>query len=113
MISTQGLLLTNHHCGDEFIQSHSTLEKNYYENGFWAASKSEELPNPGMFATFIIRIEDVTKQVLENVTEEMHPKERQAWVTRNTERVKSEAQREDYQDVMVRPFSKATSISCL
>ena len=104
VISTQGLLLTNHHCGDEFIQSHSTLEKNYYENGFWAASKSEELPNPGLFATFIIRIEDVTKQVLENVTEEMHPKERQAWVTRNTERVKSEAQREDYQDVMVRPF---------
>ena len=104
VVSAQGLLLTNHHCGDEFIQSHSTLDKNYYADGFWAASKSEELPNPGLFATFIVRIEDVTSQVLENVTEEMHPKERQAWVTKNTERIKAEAQREEYQDVMIRPF---------
>ncbi|MCO6479287.1 MAG: S46 family peptidase [Phaeodactylibacter sp.] len=104
VISGQGLLLTNHHCGDEFIQSHSTLEKNYYQDGFWAMSKSEELPNPGLFATFIVRIEDVTEQVLENVTDDMHHKERQAWVSRNTERVKNEAQREEYQDVMIRPF---------
>lgn len=104
VISSQGLLLTNHHCGDEFIQSHSTLQNNYYEKGFWSGSKAEELPNPGLFATFIVRIEDVTGSVLENVTEEMHPKERQAWVTRNTERVKSETAREDYQDVMIRPF---------
>ena len=81
VISSQGLLLTNHHCGDEFIQSHSTLQNNYYEKGFWSGSKAEELPNPGLFATFIVRIEDVTGSVLENVTEEMHPKERQAWVT--------------------------------
>ena len=104
VISSQGLLLTNHHCGDDFIQSHSTLEKNYYQDGFWAMSKSEELPNPGLFATFIVRIEDVTDKVLENVTAEMHYKERQAWVSRNTERVKSEALREAYQDVMIRPF---------
>lgn len=104
VVSAQGLLLTNHHCGDEFIQSHSTLEKNYYLDGFWAMSKEEELPNPGLFATFIVRIEEVTDRVLENVTAEMHDKERQAWVSRNTERVKNEMQRESYQDVLIRPF---------
>ena len=104
VISNQGLLLTNHHCGDDYIQAHSTLGQNYYLDGFWPGSKSEELPNPGLFATFIIRIEDVTDKVLENVTAGMHDKERQAWVSRNTERVKMEAQREAYQDVIIRPF---------
>ena len=104
VISSQGLLLTNHHCGDDYIQSHSTMEQNYYLDGFWPRSKKEELPNPGLFATFIVRIEDVTDKVLENVAPGMHDKERQAWVSRNTERVKYEAQREEYQDVMIRPF---------
>lgn len=104
VISGQGLLLTNHHCGDEFIQSHSTLEKNYYLEGFWAGNKGEELPNPGLFATFIVRIEDVTGKILENVAEEMPDKERQAWISRNTEKVKNEAPRESYQDVLIRPF---------
>ncbi|MDV7398767.1 S46 family peptidase, partial [Arthrospira platensis SPKY1] len=67
-------------------------------------SRSEELPNPGLFVTFIVRIEDVTEQVLENVTEGMHPKERQSWVDKNMEALKKSAAREDYQDVLVREF---------
>ncbi|WP_392420042.1 S46 family peptidase [Capnocytophaga canis] len=73
MISAQGLLLTNHHCGYGQIQSHSTLKNDYLADGFWAMSKSEELPNPGTVATFIIRIEDVTEKILkgtENVSSE-------------------------------------------
>lgn len=60
MISSQGLLLTNHHCGFGQIQEHSTLEHNYLRDGFWASEMKDELPCPGLTATFIIRIEDVT-----------------------------------------------------
>jgi Peptidase S46 len=64
IISEQGLLLTNHHCGFSQIQSHSSLEKDYIKNGFWAYSAEEELACPGLTVTFIIRIEDVTQKML-------------------------------------------------
>lgn len=64
LVSKQGLLLTNHHCGYSQIQSHSSLEKDYLKNGFWAKTKEEELPNPGLTALRIVRIEDVTQTVL-------------------------------------------------
>lgn len=68
VISSEGLVLTNHHCGYGQIQRHSSLEHNYLEDGFWAMSKSEELPNPGLTVTFVDKIDDVTdyvKQCLE------------------------------------------------
>jgi hypothetical protein len=64
LVSKQGLLLTNHHCGYSQIQSHSSLEKDYLKNGFWAKTKEEELPNPGLTALRIVRIEDVTATVM-------------------------------------------------
>jgi hypothetical protein len=64
LVSGKGLLLTNHHCGYSQIQSHSSLEKDYLKNGFWAKNHSEELPNPGLTASRIVRIDDVTEQVL-------------------------------------------------
>ena len=67
VVSSKGLVLTNHHCGYGQIQSHSTLENNYLETGFWAMSKAEELPNPGLTVTFIEKIDDVTDYVLENL----------------------------------------------
>ena len=60
MISSEGLMLTNHHCVDDLLQIHSTVENNYLEDGFWAMSKSEELKNENLSATFLISIEDVT-----------------------------------------------------
>ena len=63
MISPEGLMLTNHHCATGRIQAHSTLERNILRDGFWAATRAEELPNPGMVARFIVRVEDVTHQV--------------------------------------------------
>lgn len=63
LVSNKGLMLTNHHCGYSQIQSHSSLENNYIENGFWAKSLSEELANPGLTAMRIVRIEDVTKKI--------------------------------------------------
>ena len=73
IISAQGLMLTNHHCGFGQIQEHSTLEHNYLRDGFWAMTMKEELPCPGLTATFIIRMEDVTasfSKALENLNEE-------------------------------------------
>lgn len=64
LVSGQGLLLTNHHCGYSQIQSHSSLENDYLKYGFWAKNKSEELKNPGLTASRIVRIEDVTASIL-------------------------------------------------
>ncbi|HBX45820.1 MAG TPA: serine protease [Porphyromonadaceae bacterium] len=63
VISSQGLVLTNHHCGYGQIQQHSTLENNYLENGFWAMTQAQELPNDGLTVTFIDKIDDVTDYV--------------------------------------------------
>jgi hypothetical protein len=63
IVSSKGLLLTNHHCGYSQIQSHSSLENNYIENGYWAKDLSEELANPGLTAMRIVRIEDVTQKI--------------------------------------------------
>ena len=64
MISSEGLLLTNHHCGFSQIQQHSSQENNYLEDGFWAMNKDEELPNEGLTASFLVSIESVTERVL-------------------------------------------------
>ena len=70
LISPEGLLITNHHCGYGQIQSHSTLENDYLTNGFWAMSREEELPNPGLTVTFLKRMEDVTDRVLKGTGQE-------------------------------------------
>ena len=64
LVSAEGLLLTNHHCGYGQIQSHSTVEHDYLTNGFWAMSREEELPNPGLTVSFLVRMEDVTERVV-------------------------------------------------
>ena len=63
MVSPDGLLLTNHHCGYGAIQQHSSVEHDYLTNGFWAMNRDEELPNPGLTVTFLERMEDVTARV--------------------------------------------------
>ena len=73
MISSQGLLLTNHHCGYAQIQSHSTLENDYLTDGFWAFSREKELPCPGLTITFIEKIEDVTDYVMETLDKDTEP----------------------------------------
>ncbi|NLN30265.1 MAG: S46 family peptidase [Bacteroidales bacterium] len=64
LVSAEGLMLTNHHCGYSLIQSHSTLEHNYLRDGFWAMTREEELPNPGLSVSFLVSIEDVSDQIL-------------------------------------------------
>ena len=104
VISNEGLLLTNHHCGFDAIQNHTTLENNYIKNGFWAYNKDQELPNPTLFATFIIRIDDVTKAVLDGVKPEMTERERQSLIDRNISALRPTVKKETYQDILIRPF---------
>lgn len=104
IISDKGLLLTNHHCGFDAVQNHSTVDHNYLRDGFWAKSGSEELPNPGLFATFIIRIEDVTKEALAGVTVGMDDRARQSQIDKNLAAVRNAIKKEVWQEVMVRPF---------
>ncbi len=80
IVSPQGLILTNHHCGYGSIQAHSSVDHDYLRDGFWAKTKEEELPNPNLSVTFLIRIEDVTTQVLANVKPGMSETERTAAV---------------------------------
>lgn len=104
VVSAQGLLLTNHHCGHGRIQALSTPEKNYLADGFWAQSLNDELPVPGLFVTFIVRIEDVSKAALEGVTTSMSERERQSVIDKNLEAIRNNAARESWQNVQVRPF---------
>jgi len=76
IVSSQGLVLTNHHCGYGSIQAHSSVDHDYLRDGFWAMSKEEELPNPNLSVTFLIRIEDITSQVLANVKQGMSETDR-------------------------------------
>ncbi len=102
--SDKGLILTNHHCGFDAIQNHSTLEHNYLKDGFWARNYGEEIPNPGLYATFIVRIEDVTKQVLNGVTSSMSEAERQSAIDKNISEYRKGVKKESYQDSFIRGF---------
>lgn len=104
VISSKGLLLTNHHCGSGVIQDHTTLENNYLRDGFWAKNFKEELKNPGLFVTFIIRIEDVSKQVLNGVNSKMSESERQSLIDKNSSEIRKNAKKETYQEGFVRAF---------
>lgn len=104
VISDKGLVLTNHHCGFDAIQNHSTLERNYIRDGFWARNNGEEIPNPGLFVTFIVRIEEVTKAALEGVKPGMTEQERQSLIDKNINGLRAGMKKEAYQDYFVRSF---------
>ena len=87
IVSDQGLLLTNHHCGYGRIQAHSSLEHDYLTHGFWANSLEEELPNPGFTVTFLISMKDITKEVLQGVNDQMTEAERHAIISKNCQKI--------------------------
>lgn len=104
VISPKGLLLTNHHCGYGEIQAHSTVDHDYLTDGFWAMSLAEELPNPDMEATFIVRIEDVTLKVLEGVTPTMPEQDKQKKIQENIQRLSTTLPKESWQENKIRTF---------
>jgi len=104
MISDEGLLLTNHHCGYGQIQELSSLENNYLDNGFWAATQEEELPAPGLSVTFLRNMEDVTEQVLSEVTADMDEAERQKSIQEISDKLIKEATKENDYKVQVKEY---------
>jgi hypothetical protein len=104
MISPKGLLLTNHHCGYDNIQSHSTVEHDYLTDGFWAYKMSDELPNKDLTVTFIIKIEDVTAKIFEGVTGLATEIEKQKKIQQNMAALSKSFPKEAWQEAMIRTF---------
>jgi hypothetical protein len=102
IISDKGLILTNHHCGYGAIQSHSSVEHDYLKDGFWSMNSNEELANPGMYVTFIKRIEDVSDQIFKGVDESMSVKEKQSKIDQNIAALKKSVKKENWQDIKIR-----------
>ena len=104
VISPKGLLLTNHHCGFDEIQKHSTTQHDYLTDGFWAMKMEDELPNEDLVVTFIASINDVTTQVLEGVGTIASEVERQKKIQENITKVSASFAKEAWQENKVRTF---------
>jgi len=103
MISGDGLLITNHHCGLGQVQRHSSVEHDYLTNGFWAMNRGEELSNPGLTVSFLEYMEDVTEKVL-NGTAGLSPEEAGKMVQDNIAAIRKEAEKDGKFSVQVKPL---------
>ncbi len=103
VISPQGLVLTNHHCGYGEIQSHSSVDNDLLSNGFWAKNNTEELPNPDLSVTFVTEIHNVTQAVFAN-TSNLSEAEAQKVIEKNIEEFKKDFPKKDYQHIVVKPM---------
>ncbi|MGM0613019.1 MAG: S46 family peptidase [Bacteroidota bacterium] len=103
-ISDKGLILTNHHCGYRNIQSHSTVENDYLSDGFWAKSQKEELPNEGLSATRLIRMEDVSEKVLHDIEPDITEEKRSEIINKRIKEIKAEATEGTHYAASIEPF---------
>jgi hypothetical protein len=104
VVSDKGLIFTNHHCGYDVIQNHSTVENDYLTDGFWAMSLEEELSNPNLTASFLVRMDDLTDEIIPELTEEMTASERRDKIREITKDIKEEASEDGKYDVVVKSF---------
>lgn len=104
LVSDEGLLLTNHHCGYGSIQKHSSIDHDYLTDGFWAMNRGEELPNPGLSVTFLVRMEDVTRQILEVVNDNMSEAQRSEAVDKIVKEITKEATKDTHYEAIIKPF---------
>lgn len=104
VISPEGLLLTNHHCGFGAIQRLSSLEHNYVDDGYWAMNRADEIPAPGITATFVSAIKDVTALVTLGLAEGMSEVSRQSVIDQNIDKLTRETKKLPHEEVFVRPF---------
>ena len=103
LISDEGLLITNHHCGYRQIQSHSTLENDYLTNGFWAMNKDEELQNPGLTVSFLEYMKDITDKYFEK-TEGLSNPEKDKQIEINSNEIKKRASENGKYSVQIKPL---------
>ncbi|MCF8303675.1 MAG: S46 family peptidase, partial [Bacteroidales bacterium] len=104
VVSPNGLLFTNHHCGYDAIQSHSSVEHDYLTEGFWAREYDEELPNEDMTATFLVRMDDVTEDVVSQLSDTLTAGERMGKIRKITSELEKEATEDGKYDVVVKSF---------
>jgi hypothetical protein len=104
VISKKGLLLTNHHCGYDAIADASSEENNYLDNGFWAKSFSEEIAVPGLTASFVVSIADVTEQFTKNLRDDMTEEERAIKIKEISDQLTAEAIGDSKYKAFVRDF---------
>ena len=104
IISKEGLMLTNHHCGFDAIQQNSTTEHDYLRDGFWAMNKGQEIPIPDLSVWFLDRMDDVTAKVLEGVTADMSNQERAILVDKNIKAIKDAEETKGNQKIQIKDF---------
>ncbi|MFN8145624.1 MAG: S46 family peptidase [Bacteroidia bacterium] len=104
IISNQSLLLTNHHCGFSQIQSLSSIEKNYLQDGFWAKSLNEEIPCPGLTVTFIIRIENVSSQILSFLSDTLSEEQRKTIVKNLSDSLEAKTVKGTHYKAIIKSF---------
>ncbi len=104
VISDKGLILTNHHCGFDNIQSHSTVEHDYLTNGFWAYKMEEELPNKDLEVTFVVKIEEVTSKIIEGTSSLTSEAEKQKKIQQNISELVKNSPKETWQENRIKTF---------
>jgi hypothetical protein len=104
LVSSKGLLLTNHHCGYRNIQQHSSVEHDYLTDGFWAPTMKDELTNPGLTAKILTYMEDVSDDVLKGVTEDMTTRERDSVVYINSLIIKEKYKKSEFEKIDIKAF---------
>ena len=103
-VSDEGLVLTNHHCGYSYIVRHSSVEHDYLTNGFWAMTRDQEIPCPGLSVTRLVRMEDVTAQVLAGIGDETSESDREKIIKKNIEEVCAQATKGTHYKAVIKPF---------
>lgn len=104
IISPEGLILTNHHCGYDAIREQSTAENDLLTDGFWALSRDQEIPSPGLTATFLVRMDDVTADVLSAVGDTMSAQERSSAVRGKIGELVAAAEEDSEYSVEIKSF---------
>ena len=104
IVSNEGLLFTNHHCGLDIIQQHSNVDHDYLADGFWAMNRDEELPNEAFTASILYRMEDVTDSIIPNISDTLKGQTRTAAIREITARLKKNASEDGKYNVVIKSF---------
>ena len=104
IVSKDGLVLTNHHCGYGAIAELSTADKNYLKDGYWAANKKEELKPASLYVRFFVRMDDVSKRILSKVNDKMSEEDRERAINQEIALIEKENNEGGKYTVSVRPF---------
>jgi hypothetical protein len=104
VVSRQGLIFTNHHCGFDAIQQHSSVEHNYLKDGFNAVRLEDEIPTPGLSVKFLVKIEDVTRQVLSSLSDTLSEKSRNGKIYEISDSICKAAEKDTHYLAEVKPF---------